>query len=341
MDVQWLDGQASVPGVVEKICPMRHIRQNQWRSEWNNMYLGNCCYDYISDYECVFNHSIDPNTKQIYIDYIDPIPARWATLQAAKQQGTKIPITNLAHFTNPIVAETIIESGGFLGGLKKINVDALGHDVKEILSWWSPIFTTDDITQVRRTLGGAITPFLGPGDDYNTLQDQFATSHAFLPNSFRYGTSFFQYDINYLCQQYRNQAGGEVQFKVLGTFGYKQEVMHAVLVCSQANGAGKFGAYPRVLTPEKDVNNEAVVTRDAFGNWVWKPQATGTEIRRLNGQRIYPLFRRWENVAFAFHITDICGNDPNKKQLMSVPQLGNNLHCLQPLNTPGTSGPCQ
>ncbi|KAJ7376971.1 hypothetical protein OS493_031243 [Desmophyllum pertusum] len=35
--------------------------------------------------------------------------------------------------------------------------------------------------------------------------------------------------------------------------------MHAVLVCSQADGAGRFGAYPSV--PAEDVNNEAVVTR--------------------------------------------------------------------------------
>ena len=82
--------------------------------------------------------------------------------------------------------------------------------------------------------------------------------------------------------------------------------MHAVLVCSQENGAGMFKAYPSVLTPEEDVNNEAVVTRDAKGNWVWKPQATATEIMRLPDQlhQKYDNFRRWEHVAFAFHIPD-------------------------------------
>ena len=321
MDVLWLDGQANVPGIVEKICPMRHIRQEEWQSQWNEKYLGRCCYDYISDYECIFNHPIDLVTKQLYID---SNPTRWLSLQAAKQQGTRRPITNLAHFTSPVLVETIIEKGGFCGGLKKINVDVLGQDIKANLSWWSPTFTPDDIAQVRGTIGAAIMPFPGPPNDpatlvtLATLQNQFATSDAFIPNGSRYGTSYLQYNINDLCQYYSNQFGG-VQFKILGTFGYKQEVMHAVLVCNQANGAGMFAAYPDVLTPEQDIStgSGAVVTRDAMGNWMWKPQATRTEIRRLVAQNPpYPMFRRWENVAFAFHLPVMWGN---------VPSLSNNL----------------
>lgn len=88
-----------------------------------------------------------------------------------------------------------------------------------------------------------------------------------------------------------------VQYKILGTFGYKQEVMHAVLVCSQENGDSLFEGYPPVLTPEEDVNNEAVVTRDNDGNWVWQPQATGTVIKRLHDQNIYPIYHRGGAVA--------------------------------------------
>ena len=81
-----------------------------------------------------------------------------------------------------------------------------------------------------------------------------------------------------------------------------------------------FRAYPPVLTPEEDVNNEAVVTRDDNGNWVWKPQATGgTVINRLPDRNVYPMYRRWEHVAFAFHI-------PDDQQFMSVPELSGNLH---------------
>ncbi|KAL9963505.1 hypothetical protein ACROYT_G027016, partial [Oculina patagonica] len=260
MDVQWLDGLAIVPGIVEKICPKKHIRQDQWQSEWNEMYKckwSKHCYDYISDYECVFDHPIDANSC------INLYQGRWADLLVAKQLGTEVPITNLAHFTTPDAAVAITQSGGFRGGMKKFNEDAQGNNIEAKFSWWSPIFVEDDtINQVRNTLGGVIQPFLDEQDNLDQLKNQFATSDAFVPNPQRYGTSYFQYDINYLCQQYENQVGGEVQFKILGTFGYKQEVMHAVLVCSQANGDGMFGAYPDVLTPEEDVNNEAVVTRD-------------------------------------------------------------------------------
>ncbi|XP_078381352.1 uncharacterized protein LOC144664097 [Oculina patagonica] len=313
--VQWLDGQANVEDNAEKICPMRRIRQNQWQSEWNEMYLGRWSYDYISDYECIFNHPIDEKVKDLYIDCDN--------LQAAKQQGTKVPITNLAHFTKSDVADTIIESGGFIGGMKKINEDAQGNDIKAKFSWWSPKFSEGDIKQVRNTLGGVIQPFLDEQDNLDQLKNQFATSDAFVPNPQRYGTSYFQYDINYLCQQYENQVGGEVQFKILGTFGYKQEVMHAVLVCSQANGDGMFGAYPDVLTPEEDVNNEAVVTRDNDGNWIWKPQATGAVIKRLyNHWQRFPKYRRWEHVAFAFHFPDEWGmNQEAIEAIMFVPEL--------------------
>lgn len=86
---------------------------NYW-SEW--------CYDYISDYECIFNHPVYPHAY-------DPI--LWNTLQQFKQQGTKIPITNLAHFTSPASAEVIIKSGGFRGEEKKIDEDA---KLKETIS---------------------------------------------------------------------------------------------------------------------------------------------------------------------------------------------------------------
>ena len=387
--IQWLDGQAKVPGIVEKICPKRHIRQYEWQIEWNSMYLtdrSTNVYDYISDYECIFKHPVE-NSKYFNGEL-------WGNLQAAKQKGTLISIANLAHFT--IFAEEIIKSGGFRGGLKKINEDANGHGVLEAkFSWWSPIFGEDDIKLVRDTLGVAIQPFIaglrdqccneddeavsdqddemdsdqdiekgsdqdeegsdqigeeggeqsdeideegsehkdekddddqdGYQDDLRRLQKQFATSVAFKPNAELHGGWYFQYDITDLCYYYRKHFDCELQFKILGTFSYKKEVMHAVLICRKENGNGLFKEYPPVLTPEEDVNNEAVVTRDKNGNWVWKPQATGAEIKRLPDEWIsYPEYRRWEHVAFAFHIPDESGN----KAFMGVPDLRRNLHAL-------------
>ena len=163
-------------------------------------------------------------------------------------------------------------------------------------------------------------------DDLTQLLKQFATSRAFNPNSQPHGSFYFQYDINDLCDYYRIHFDSELQFKILGTFSYKKEVMHAVLVCSQENGAGMFRAYPPVLTPEEDVNNEEVVTRDTNGNWVWKPEATATEIERLPDQDVYPMYRRWEHVAFAFHIP---GEWRNEAAFMSVPDLRQHLRVLE------------
>ena len=95
-----------------------------------------------------------------------------------------------------------------------------------------------------------------------------------------------------------------------------------------ADGNGLFKEYPHVS--EKDINNEAVVTRDNNGNWVWKPQATGTEIKRLRYENEYPKYRRWQHVAFAFHIPEEWKNDPESEAIMSVPNLPQNLHFSVP-----------
>ncbi|KAJ7376963.1 hypothetical protein OS493_031235 [Desmophyllum pertusum] len=239
-----MDGQAK-QNVVEKIWPAQHIRENQWQSEWNQEYWQRD-YDYISDYECIFNHPI------VADDVIELYQEEWNNLQAAKQRGTNVPITNLAHFTNQENAEGIIENGGFRGGMKKINEDAQGSDITAKFSWWSPIFTGEDKNQVRGTLEAAIQPFLGQDDDLANLQNQFATSDAFTPNPMRYGNRYFQYEINELCRYYADSIHDEVKYKILGTFGYKQEIMHAVLVCCQADGDGRFRAYPRARdNPER------------------------------------------------------------------------------------------
>ena len=247
--IQWLDGQAKVPGIVEKICPKRHIRQNKWLEEWNKMYLNNWsrhCYDYISDYECIFDHPVSSRTSL-------EDPKRWNALQQLKQQGTEIFIKDLAHFTDS--TDDIIECKGFRGGEKKINEDAQGGDIIAKFSWWSPLFTEQDILDVRSTLGDALGPFFEPGlqEDSSTLTNQFATSDAFMPNSRRYGGSYFKYNINELCDNYGSNFNGEVQFKILGTFGYKTEVMHAVLVCSKANASGMFRSYPEIGNRPDDV----------------------------------------------------------------------------------------
>ena len=297
-NVIWLDGKANVPETVEKICPGRHVRQNEWQPEWNNMYLSpndHNSYDYISDYECIFSHPMDHMGNQ-----------HWQTLQDAKNQGWSLKITDLAHFTNGGAAQQIVNDYGFRGGLKKINEVGNYNNVCANLSWWSPVFTDAERNILRGHLEEVIQPFTDEVDDnLDALKNQFATSDAFQPNPRRYGSHLFRYEQNELCETYSQHIDDEPCYKILGTFGYKKEVMHAVLVCSKADGAGQFAGYPDVLTPEEDINNEAVITLDSdIGNWYWRPQATGGgEILRLQAHwQTYPRYRRWEHVAFAFHI---------------------------------------
>ena len=306
-NVIWLDRIANVPGIVEKICPERHVRQNEWQPQWNNIYLAKNdyhSYDYISDYECIFNHPMDRMGNQ----HLQENQELWQTLQDVKNQGCPLQITDLAHFTNGGAAQQIVNDYGFRGGLKKINEGENHDDVCANLSWWSPVLTDADRNILRGHLGEVIQPFIeGENDNLDALKKQFATSDAFQPNPRRYGSHLFRYEQNELCETYSQLIHDELCYKILGTFGYKKEVMHTVLVCSDTDGAGQFAGYPDVLTPEEDINNEAVITRDDIGNWYWRPQATGggRKILRLNAHlQNYPLYRRWEHVAFAFHIPD-------------------------------------
>ena len=305
-NVIWLDGIAKGPGIVEKISPGRHVRQNEWQPQWNYMYLPpngmGHRYDYISDYDCIFNHPMDDIVGNQHLQYNQE---GWQNLQDAKNQGWPLEITNVAHFTNDGAAKQIVKDYGFRGGLKKINLDKNHDDVFAKLSWWSPVFTDAERNSLRGHLGEVIQPFTDPeeGDDLDALKNQFATSDAFQPKAWRYGRHLFRYDLNELCENYSQLINDEPQYKILGTFGYKKEVMHAVLVCSEADGVWQFSDYPDV----PDFNNEAVVvTRDDDGNWYWRPQATGgDEILRVQAHwQSYPRYRRWEHVAFAFHIPD-------------------------------------
>ena len=88
-----------------------------------------------------------------------------------------------------------------------------------------------------------------------------------------------------------------------------------------------FRSYPEIPL-RKEFGNDDVVVK--YGpQWIWKPQATGTAIDRLDKywQR-YPMYRRWEHVAFAFHIPDEWGDDPSNEKLMFAQELGTHLHQL-------------
>ena len=182
--------------------------QTQRMATWMERYVPSAKrrrwrYDYISDYECIFNHPVShAGNKQEY----------WKKLQDAKTRlgGTTMQIRELAHFTNPEAADQIVNDHGFRGGLKKINKDKNDDDIIANLSWWSPIFTEDERKNVREHLGEVIKSFTDEkADDLDALKNQFATSDAFQPNPLRYGNHLFQYEINELCDRYSQLIDGE------------------------------------------------------------------------------------------------------------------------------------
>ena len=73
----------------------------------------------------------------------------------------------------------------------------------------------------------------------------------------------------------------------------------------------------------EDFYSEAVITRDDFDNWYWRPQATGGgEILRLQvHSQNYPRYRRWEHVAFAFDIPDhgimVCDSPADHRKVIN------------------------
>ena len=311
MAVNWLDGEGIFSS--EKLSPGRHITPNDWRAEFG---FWQPHYDYISDYECVFDCPYNP----FYPCYNG---VRWQRLQQAKQLGTNISIVDLVHNTNELSAAAINESDGFKGGLQKIN-EILGVDERERFSWWS-VDAENDVDLVRGHMQSVINPFLN-ADDYSrksVIRNQFATSNAFSPYS-RYGRVCFQYSITDMCTSYRDCIGEKLRFKVLGTYMYKQEIMHAVVICGESAACLRFPdyLYPNVLTPDLDVDNTTIVTRDNDGNWIWKPHATATEIVRLDRfWQSYPRYRRWDNLAFAFHLPSEDHVIPMPLSTMPLPSM--------------------
>ena len=88
------------------------------------------------------------------------------------------------------------------------------------------------------------------------------------------------------------------EFRVLGTFAYTQEVMHAVLVCP-----------PNVIKRSEDLplieESNSVIYKSGH-NWVWTPETTGSRANYYHAtfKNIEVKNRRWEHATFAFFVPD-------------------------------------
>ncbi|XP_046843200.1 uncharacterized protein LOC124437252, partial [Xenia sp. Carnegie-2017] len=290
--INWLEGISNTGK--ERICPGRHIQQQEWQPKWNEEFSRRKTYDHISDYECPFPFSRHKSDLRILSSN------ERIVLESAKQQGYAIPIKNLAHHTSK--EADIIRSKGFLGGKKKIN-ETSGESVYAYLSWWSTIFDENVVRNLQDHMKNCFLELNNRKlNDIDVIKNQFGASDAFLPYTIRNQgqrcSHSFIYSIGELVESYQQHVGRaeKIEFRILGTFAYKVKVMHTVLVCSESAGKDQFSKYP--LIPQRN----SVVTKDNEGKWMWYPQATGTKIKRFDSRKIFPMYRRYDCVSFAFHV---------------------------------------
>ena len=138
-----------------------------------------------------------------------------------------------------------------------------------------------------------------PSWDYT--RKYIASSPVFEETKSRYGACRFTMGINELIDSYRTSLiesyktsmnYPDIDFRILGTYMFKLEVMHAVIVC------------PKGMLSEFHPLSQTDIIRYINGKWIWQPEATGDKwckVRFHNITRqVFPFSRRWETIAFAF-----------------------------------------
>ncbi|XP_051883200.1 uncharacterized protein LOC127576654 [Pristis pectinata] len=193
--------------------------------------------------------------------------------------------TRLSHVTTFYGARGIFSSGIFTSEKPK----EIGDNVEGDFSWWSFEIDRGEIKRERQRYRDIIRR---RGQSLGTLSHCF-NSPAFLPGS-RYGNFKFTYDIATLMEMYQRSVceGQPPGVRLLGTFTYKLEVMHAVVVFPP--GGSLFSECPDIPSDPR-----AVVSKSVRG-WTWRPDSTG---QTIGPTTIYfPTFRRWDHVGIAFHL---------------------------------------
>ena len=232
----------------------------------------------------------------------------------------RLRVKSLIHATTPEAAAAIISQDGMKSTFKRLN-----DDKGLRLIWWGIALEKKDIatyTEECRTFlrdgvvgeksivddldlelgsdsddshdsSGSITEQLEDlnmdKSDITNRMTNFCSSAPFASTS-RYGNIVFEYSIEELLHEYSSQFcnGKDPVFRVMGTFAYKQEVMHAILVCSRRR------KFKDVNFPHVDEEATAIFKKEE--KWIWSPETTG-ETMIGNPTQSY---RRWEHATFAF-----------------------------------------
>lgn len=214
-------------------------------------------------------------------------------------------VKSLIHATTPKAASDIIRKGGLLPNFKVL----LGEKALPLI-WWGLALEESDIIQYTeqcRRFASRVERDRQASEqqaEVDSLSNQFETltmeegmgifcSSAPFARESRYGNIVFEYPADELFSAYSSQfcANKEPTFRVMGTFAYKQEVMHAVLVCPP----NKY----RKAFPFVDEDVSIIYKKD--GVWIWNPETTGDKMYKSPTSRFY---RRWEHATFAFLVQE-------------------------------------
>ncbi|KAL3879422.1 hypothetical protein ACJMK2_031720 [Sinanodonta woodiana] len=201
----------------------------------------------------------------------------------------EIHVTEMTHATSFECMRSIIVDGGFksrekfLPGIGPLSLVWFGLkiDEREI-----DCMKERCKVEVQRQVQGV------PEEIADQVLYQTARTPAFQPRSM-HGNCKFTIGIKEVMHAYSSDL--DLEMKILGTFAYQQEIMHAILVCLPNS--------PNTHTLPPLFSNPLIQRDTQLEKWIWKPHSTGnTYIYYIDS--IIPKFIRWEHVTFAFEVPD-------------------------------------
>ena len=218
--------------------------------------------------------------------------------------STSLHVKYLSHDTTPDNAAEILEGNGFLANQK----EGLGYN----LIWWGTSLDEREVKKYSAQMqiyidelceSGNNWPYVDSRDEDDPTREaiysNFMSSPPFRFSS-RYGNVRFTYSLDELLNAYQTQyCGGEdPDCRILGTFVYKQEIMHTIVVCPKS--CSKI--------PPSDKKSKGIILNER-GGFIWKPEITGDKCNYFRSIQRDPYYvclvdRRWEHVTFAFYIPD-------------------------------------
>ncbi|KAL3878291.1 hypothetical protein ACJMK2_030656 [Sinanodonta woodiana] len=269
-----------VDGVKEFFISERFIQSEQWNTllrrnrSWPHIVRK---YNYTKDY-------IKYNGDEWGCDLIN-----------------NLSFSDIIHVTHQRALLSIIRDGGFIPGLKRIPDCTLDSFV-----WFGLKIGQEAVDALRdyyttqcRMEKCDISGELGSGDNFHEINCRsIVNSPCFEPMS-RYGEFKLTFEIQNVIEAYSQQfcLSRKPDFRILGTFIYKMEIMHTVLVCPpNTPGTKKYPLLDQSQTP--------VICEDPEkeGTFIWRPDSTGDKDTADACIFLRGPFRRWEHATFAFYV---------------------------------------